>query len=99
MDQPESELSRERRMKDVRFRAAGYLRVSTADQLDGFSIAAQLRAIRAHTDAQGWQWAGEYIDEGISAAHDSAAKRPQFRRLPMTAQSYVVPKCAQAGAL
>jgi len=35
-------------------KAAAYARVSTADQVDGFSLSAQLRAIRAHCASQGW---------------------------------------------
>lgn len=61
-------------------KAAAYARVSTADQVDGFSLAAQLRAIRAHCDAQGWTLT-EYTDEGVSASKESAAHRPAFKRL------------------
>lgn len=57
-------------------KAAAYARVSTADQVDGFSLSAQLRAIRAHCASQGWTLAAEYTDEGVSASRESAALRP-----------------------
>ena len=62
-------------------KAAAYARVSTADQVDGFSLSAQLRAIRAHCASQGWTLAAEYTDEGVSASRESAALRPSFRQL------------------
>lgn len=62
--------------------AAIYARVSTKEQAEeGFSISAQLRAMRDYCRAQGWEVGAEFIDEGVSAAHESAARRPQFRRL------------------
>lgn len=62
-------------------KAAAYARVSTADQVDGFSLSAQLRAIHSHTEAQGWEITEDYVDEGVSAAKESATHRPAFRRL------------------
>ena len=63
-------------------RAAIYARVSTKDQAEeGFSISAQLRALRDYCQTHGWEIVAEYVDEGLSAAHESAASRPQFRRL------------------
>lgn len=63
-------------------RAGLYARVSTKDQVDdGFSIPAQLRALRAYAESQGWEVTAEYVDEGLSAAKESASARPQFRRL------------------
>lgn len=63
-------------------RAALYARVSTKDQAEeGWSIDAQLRALRGHVIAQGWSVAGEYVDEGISAAKEASSSRPAFKRL------------------
>src|SRR5205823_1982917 len=63
-------------------KAAIYARVSTTDQAEeGFSISAQLRALRDYCEAHRWEITGEYVDEGFSAARESAASRPQFRRL------------------
>ena len=58
-----------------------YARVSTREQMeDGFSIPAQLRAGREYCASHDWSVV-EYVDEGLSAAKESAAQRPQFRRL------------------
>ncbi len=62
-------------------RAASYVRVSTGMQVEGFSLDAQRRAIRAHCEAEGWQLVAEYVEEGVSASKESAAARPEFRRL------------------
>lgn len=62
-------------------RAAAYIRVSTEEQVEGFSLAAQSRAIRAYCELQGWQLVGEYVDEGLSASKESSAQRPEFRRI------------------
>jgi site-specific DNA recombinase len=60
-------------------RAALYTRVSTEDQAkEGFSLDAQLDRLRSYAKAQGWQVAGEYIDEGHSGR---TTKRPQYARM------------------
>lgn len=60
--------------------AAAYVRVSTRDQAeDGLSLDAQLRAIRSHCEANGWQLA-EYVEAGLSASKEGT-DRPEFRRL------------------
>jgi site-specific DNA recombinase len=59
-------------------RAAGYLRVSTADQVEGFGLDAQETSIRAYCTAQGWELVGLYTDAGISGAQDD---RPELARL------------------
>jgi DNA invertase Pin-like site-specific DNA recombinase len=62
-----------------RLRAAIYARVSTEDQArDGFSIAAQLKRLRAYCLARGWAVAGEYVDDGFSGR---SAERPEYRRM------------------
>lgn len=55
-----------------------YARVSSEQQVEGFSIEAQLRAMREHAGSQGWKIFREYVDEGFSAA---TAERPQFQVL------------------
>lgn len=50
-------------------RAAIYMRVSTDEQVDGYSLAAQERACRA------------YADEGDSAFKDAQGERPALRRV------------------
>jgi site-specific DNA recombinase len=48
-------------------KAAGYIRVSTADQArEGYSLPAQEQAIRSYCEAQGWELTGVYSDAGRS---------------------------------
>ncbi len=61
-------------------RAGIYCRVSSEEQLDGYSIDAQLRACREFADARQWEVAKEYIEEGKSARTDNLERRPLFRR-------------------
>lgn len=60
-------------------RAAIYARVSSEEQVQGYSIDAQLRACRSHAQGYGWQVAGEYVDEGRSARTDNISNRPKFK--------------------
>ena len=53
-----------------------YARVSSEQQVEGFSIEAQLRAMREFAQAQHWTIFREYVDEGFSAGTDH---RPQFQ--------------------
>lgn len=69
-------------------RASLYLRVSTEEQLEGFSIAAQRRACHDHAAAHGWQITAEYCDEGASARKADLRKRPQFRQLMQDAEAH-----------
>ena len=62
-------------------RAVAYTRVSTEEQLEGWSIAAQRHEFERYCEQKGWQAAGIYNEEGISARSDSIGKRPQLRRL------------------
>src|SRR5215207_4302756 len=59
-------------------RAALYERVSSEEQVEGYSLDAQDRAARAYCEAQGWEVVRVYRDEGKSARTDDLAKRPQF---------------------
>jgi DNA invertase Pin-like site-specific DNA recombinase len=60
-------------------RVALYTRVSTEDQAkEGFSLDAQLERLRYYAKAQGWEVAGEYVDEGHSGR---TTKRPQYTRM------------------
>jgi len=60
-------------------RVALYTRVSTEDQAkEGFSLDAQLERLKFYAKAQGWEIAGEYIDEGHSGR---TTKRPQYQRM------------------
>jgi DNA invertase Pin-like site-specific DNA recombinase len=57
-------------------RVALYTRVSTEDQArEGFSLAAQLERLQFYAKAQGWEVAGEYVDEGHSGR---TTKRPAY---------------------
>ena len=48
-------------------RAGLYARVSTTEQAEeGYSIEAQLEAMRRYCRAEGWEVAAEYIDPGVS---------------------------------
>src|SRR5690625_963900 len=48
-------------------RTALYIRVSTREQLDGYSISAQKRQLTAYCESQGWDVIGYYVEEGESA--------------------------------
>lgn len=62
-------------------RAILYARVSTEEQLENWSISAQIREFENFCQQKGWQNTGIYTDEGKSARSDTIEKRPQFRRL------------------
>lgn len=60
-------------------RVALYTRVSTEDQAkEGFSLDAQLERLRYYAKAQGWEVAGEYVDEGHSGR---TTKRPKYTQM------------------
>src|SRR5688572_7204316 len=62
-------------------RAALYERVSSEEQIEGYSLDAQDRAGRHYCESQGWAVAEVYRDEGRSARTDDLAKRPAFRQM------------------
>lgn len=61
-------------------RAALYARVSTEEQLEGYSIDAQKRAFHTLCQGRGWIPHSEYIEAGRSAHTDDIRKRPVFKQ-------------------
>lgn len=59
-------------------RPALYARVSTSEQIEGYSLDAQIRAVEDFCRARGWPAPVVYADEGRSAYTDSTEKRPAF---------------------
>lgn len=64
----------------VKTRIACYERVSTEEQVHGYSIAAQKAALDAYCKERGLIIVGHYTDEGISGGKP-ASKRPAMARL------------------
>jgi site-specific DNA recombinase len=62
-------------------RAGIYSRVSSEEQVEGFSLDAQRRLLLDYCQAKGWAVAGEYADEGRSARTDKIEQRPAFKKL------------------
>lgn len=62
-------------------RAALYARVSSEEQVEGYSIDAQRRAFQTLCESKGWVPQQEYIDEGISAHNDNISNRPAFQQM------------------
>ncbi len=71
-------------------RTALYARVSTEEQVQGYSIDAQLRACRGFAEEKSWQITAEYVDEGRSARTDDISRRPQFKRMVDDAQKNLI---------
>lgn len=61
--------------------AAILVRVSSAEQVEGYSLDAQRRACRDLCAARGYEIAEEYAEEGRSAFVDQLTKRPNFLRM------------------
>ncbi|MBK8995681.1 MAG: recombinase family protein [Myxococcales bacterium] len=59
-------------------KVVAYVRVSTAEQADGMSLGAQLRAIRGYAEQRSLTIVSEFIERGASATDDS---RPEFQRM------------------
>lgn len=59
-------------------RAAVYVRVSSAEQVEGTSLDTQRERCRAYAEGAGWTVVGTYSDEGISGAK---ASRPALDRM------------------
>jgi site-specific DNA recombinase len=62
-------------------KAALYARVSTEEQVEGYSIDAQRRAFQTFAKDKQWDIYREYIDEGKSARTDNINKRPAFKEM------------------
>ena len=62
-------------------KAATYVRASSEDQVEGFSLDAQRRVITEFCQARGWDITHQYADEGKSAWVESAAKRQAFHQM------------------
>jgi len=60
-------------------RAALYARVSSEEQVEGYSIDAQRRTFQTLVEGRGWTIYKEYIEEGKSARTENINKRPVFR--------------------
>ena len=58
-----------------------YGRVSSEEQVLGYSLDAQERAMRNYCAEKGWEVYGVYVDKGKSARSDDISKRPQFKAL------------------
>jgi len=67
-------------------RAALYARVSSEEQVEGYSIDAQKRAFQALVEGRGWTEYRQYIDEGKAARTDDIDRRPAFK--DMTAAAF-----------
>ena len=68
-------------------RAALLARVSTDEQVEGYSLDAQRRAYRTLVDARGWSSYQEFIEEGRSAHTEDIGKRPVFKQAIATVVS------------
>src|SRR5215207_3323913 len=77
-------------MKDLRKRAALYERVSSEEQVEGYSLDAQDRAGRLYCETNGWQVAQVYRDEGRSARTDDLGKRPAFAKMLVDAEAGLI---------
>jgi hypothetical protein len=67
-------------------RAAVYVRVSSEEQVEGYSLAAQERVAEAFCASHGWEPV-VYREEGRSARTDDLAKRPAFARMLADAEA------------
>ena len=62
-------------------RAVAYIRVSSKDQVAGYSLDAQERSFNELCQSRGWEPVEIYREEGRSAHTDSISKRPVFKKL------------------
>src|ERR687898_314531 len=62
-------------------RAALYERVSSEEQVEGYSLDAQDRAGRLYCETHGLEAVHVYRDEGRSGRTDDLSKRPAFRQM------------------
>lgn len=64
-------------------KAGIYTRVSSEEQVRGYSLEAQADAIQEYCQSKGYEVVGEYVDAGYTGRND---KRPQFKKLIADAQ-------------
>jgi site-specific DNA recombinase len=69
-------------------RAALYVRVSSEEQVQGYSLAAQERAGRDHCESHDLEIVEVYRDEGHSARTDNLEKRPGFKTMLEDAEAH-----------
>jgi hypothetical protein len=65
----------------LKMKAALYARVSSEEQVEGYSIDAQKRAFWALVQGKGWVSSKEYVEEGKSARTEDINKRPVFKEM------------------
>ncbi len=68
-------------------RVGMYYRVSGKEQLQGYSLDAQVRAIEAWCEQQGWKVVARYPEPARSARTDAVTKRPAFQDLLADAEA------------
>ncbi len=68
-------------------RVGMYYRVSGKEQLQGYSLDAQVRAIEAHCAQHGWEVVARYPEPARSARTDAIDKRPAFKQMLADAQA------------
>ena len=61
--------------------AVGYIRVSDASRVDGYSLAVQERYFIEHCQTKAWNPVAVYREESRSARYESIRKRPVFKQL------------------
>ena len=69
-----------KKSQDPIVRAGLYARVSSEEQVEGYSIDAQSRAFRLLCESKQWTPYREYIEEGKSARTEDINKRPVFKQ-------------------
>ncbi len=68
-------------MVQGRLTAALYARVSTEEQVEGYSLDAQVRAFRTLVKGRGWIVHKEYLEEGKSAHVDDIRQGREFGKI------------------
>ena len=68
-------------------RAHLYSRVSSEEQVDGYSLDAQARAAAGFCESRSWMLEREYREEGKSAWTDDATARPAFAEMLADAEA------------
>src|SRR3954454_3954401 len=71
-------------------RAALYERVSSEEQVEGYSLDAQDRAGRLYCESHGLEVFHVYRDEGRSARNDDLATRPAFQHMLADAEAGLI---------